>query len=93
MSCHIFYLHYTDTWEICLKFMFVSLIMLIDNLQRLTNADVLGQGNLDLVREKSGKCQGILLTIICGNPVAGLRLIRGGTVLGKNIITILCLEN
>ena len=68
MSCHKFYLHYTDTWEICLKFMFVSLIMLIDNLQRLTNADVLGQGNLDLVREKSGKCQGSLLTIICGNP-------------------------
>ena len=33
------------------------------------NADILGQGNLDLVREKSGKCQGILLSIICGNPV------------------------
>ena len=32
------------------------------------NADILGQGNLDLVREKSGKCQGILLSIICGNP-------------------------
>ena len=27
-----------------------------------------GQGNLDLVREMSGKCQGILLSIICGNP-------------------------
>ena len=40
--------------------MFVSL--LIDYPQSLTNADILGQGNLDLVREKSGKCQGILLS-------------------------------
>ena len=43
--------------------------MLMDYPQSLTNADILGQGNLDLVREKSGKCQGILLSIICGNPV------------------------
>ena len=70
MNCHAFYLHYTGTWKICLKFIFVSLIILIDYPQRLTNADILGQGNLDLVREKSGKCQGILLSIICGNPVA-----------------------
>ena len=40
----------------------------MDYPQSLTNADILGQGNLDLVREKSGKCQGILLSIICGNP-------------------------
>ena len=68
MNCHTFHLRYTGTWKICLKFMFVSLIILIDYPQSLTNADILGQGNLDLVREKSGKCQGILLSIICGNP-------------------------
>ena len=45
-----------------------SLIMLNDYPQSLTNADVLGQGNLNLVSEKSGKSQGILLSIICGNP-------------------------
>ena len=54
MNCHTFYLHYTGTWKICLKFMFVSLIILIDYPQSLTNADILGQGNFDLVREKSG---------------------------------------
>ena len=43
--------------------------MLKDCQQSLINADVLGQVNLDLVREKSGICQGILLTIFCGNPV------------------------
>ena len=42
--------------------------MLIDYPQSLTNADILGQGNLNLVSEKSGKSQGILLSIICGNP-------------------------
>ena len=68
MNCQILYLHYTGTWKICLKFMFVSLIILIDYPQSLTNAAILGQGNLDLVREKSGKCQGILLSLICGNP-------------------------
>ena len=68
MNCHTFYLHNTRTWKICLKFIFVSLIILIDYQQSLTNADILGQGNLDLVREKSGKCQGNLLSIICGNP-------------------------
>ena len=47
-----------------------SLIMLQDYPQSLTNADVLGQGNLNLVSEKSGKSQGILLSIICGNPVS-----------------------
>ena len=31
-----------------------SLIVLVDNLQTLTNADFLGQGNLNLVSEKSG---------------------------------------
>ena len=40
----------------------------MDFSQNLINAAVFGQGNLDLVREKSGKCQGILLAIICGNP-------------------------
>ena len=46
-----------------------SLIMLKDYLQSLTNADIFGQGNFNLVTEKSGKSQGILLLIICGNPV------------------------
>ena len=50
--------------------MFVSLIILIDYPQSLTNAVIFGQGNLDLVREKSGKCQGILLSINCGNPAS-----------------------
>ena len=45
-----------------------SLIMLKDYPQSLTNVDILGQGNLNLVSEKSGKSQGILLSIICGNP-------------------------
>ena len=42
--------------------------MLIVYPQSLTIADILGQGNLNLVREKSGKNQGILLSIVCGNP-------------------------
>ena len=48
-----------------------SLIMLNDYPQSLTNTDILGQGNLNLVCEKSRKSQGILLSIICGNPVWG----------------------
>ena len=51
-----------------LEFIVCSLIMLIDYPQSLTNADILGQGNLNSVSEKSGKSQGILLSIICGNP-------------------------
>ena len=39
-----------------------SLIMFKDYPQSLTNADILGHGNW------SGKSQGILLPIICGNP-------------------------
>ena len=46
-----------------------SLIMLKDYPQSLTNANILGQGNLNLVSEESGKSQGILLSIVCGNPV------------------------
>ena len=42
--------------------------MLKDLPQSLTNANILGQGNLNLVSEKSGKNQGILLSVICGNP-------------------------
>ena len=49
-----------------------SIIFLIDYPQNLTNADILGQGNLNLVSEKSGNSQGILLSIICGNPDTGL---------------------
>ena len=45
--------------------------MLMVQSQSLTNADIFGQGNLNLVSEKSGKSQGILLSIICGNPVKG----------------------
>ena len=44
------------------------LTFLIDYPENLTNADILGQGNLNLVSEKSEKSQGILLSIICGNP-------------------------
>ena len=54
-----------------------SLIMLIDY---LTNVDILGQGNLNLVSEKSGKCQGILLSIICGNPEWGVHTLYGSHV-------------
>ena len=54
-----------------------SLTNLIDYPQNLTNADILGQGNLNLVSEKSGKSQGILLSIICGNPVSGLNRMLG----------------
>ena len=45
-----------------------SLIMLKDYPQSLTYVDIFGQGNSNLVSEKSGKSQGILLSIICGNP-------------------------
>ena len=38
----------------------------------MTDVDILGQGNLNLVSEKSGKSHGILLSIICGNPVNDL---------------------
>ena len=48
-----------------------SLITLKDFPHSLTNAHILGQGNLNLVSEKSGKSQGILLSIICGNPGFG----------------------
>ena len=50
--------------------------MLKDYPQSLTNADILGQGNLNLVSEKSGKSQGILLSIICGNPVHNLNFMQ-----------------
>ena len=79
----------------------------MDYPQSLTNADILGQGNLDLVREKSGKCQGILLSIICGNPdidvsdtllqywmlIAGFRCLRcmGGS--RKFCLGVGCPEN
>ena len=53
-----------------LEIVVCSLIILIDNPQSFTNGDNLGQGNLNLVSEKSGKSQGILLSIICGNPVS-----------------------
>ena len=55
--------------EHLLEIVVCSLIMFKDYPQSLTNADILGQGNLNLVSEKSGKSQGILLPIICGNPV------------------------
>ena len=52
-----------------LEIVVCSLIILIDYPQSWTNANILGQGNLNFVSEKSGKSQGILLPIICGNPV------------------------
>ena len=51
--------------------------MLIVYPQSLTNVDILGQGNLNLVSEKSGKIQGILLSIICGNPDGAKLFING----------------
>ena len=53
-----------------------TLTVLIDYPQSLASANILGQGNLNLVSEKSGKSQGILLSIICGNPEK-IRLRRG----------------
>ena len=47
------------------------LIMPVDYPQSLTNRDILGQRNLNMVSEMSGKSQGILLPIICGNPGRG----------------------
>ena len=58
--------------NICLKLLFV----LIDYPQNLTNADFLGQGNLNMVSEKSGKSQGILLSIVCGNPEGGCTYLK-----------------
>ena len=60
---------YTKMQEHLLGIAVCSLIKLKDYPQSLTKADILGQGNLNLVSEKSGKSQGILLSIICGNPV------------------------
>ena len=54
--------------EHLLKIAVCSQIVLIDYPQNLTNADILGQGNLNLVSEKSGNIQGFLISIICGNP-------------------------
>ena len=54
--------------EHLLEIVICSLIMFIDYPQSLTNVDILGQGNSNVVSEKSGKSQGILLSIICGNP-------------------------
>ena len=42
--------------------------MRIDYQLSLATSDVFGQGILKLVSEKSGKNQGILLSIVCGNP-------------------------
>ena len=48
--------------------------MLKDYPQSLTNADILGQGNLNLASKNLGKSQGILLSIICGNPAETLKI-------------------
>ena len=42
--------------------------MLLADRLCLANSDVFGQGILGLVREKSVKSQGILCSIVCGNP-------------------------
>jgi hypothetical protein len=40
------------------------------NALRLCKLDaVIGQGKMALVREKSWKSQGILISLLCGNPV------------------------
>ena len=68
-SCDERILNFITIQEHLLEIAICSLTNLIDYPQNLTNADILGQGNLNLVSEKSGKSQGILLSIICGNPV------------------------
>ena len=70
--------------EHLLEFVACSLIVLIESPQSLTNADILGQGNLNMVSEKSGKSQGILLPIICGNPVQS----RPGPILSWRLMMI-----
>ena len=52
----------------------VSLIMLIDYPLILTNADILGQGNLDLIREMSGNFAFYNLLEPCLNVFNDLRL-------------------
>ena len=49
--------------------------MLIANQLSLANSDDFGQGILELVREKSVKSQGILLSIVCGNHVIGVTVV------------------
>ena len=44
-------------------------ISLLSSTTVLDKCNIFGQGNLNMVSEKSGKSQGILLSIICGNPV------------------------
>ena len=61
-------INFISKQEHLLEIAVCSLTVLIEYPQNLTNADILGQGNLNLVREKSGKSQWILLFIICGNP-------------------------
>ena len=57
-------INFTSTIQNCLSTKYA-----VDYPQSLINANILGQGNLNMVRGKSGKSQGILLSIICGNPV------------------------
>ena len=45
------------------------LIMLIGDQLGMAISDVFGHGILKLVSEKSEKSQGILLSMVCGNPV------------------------
>ena len=43
--------------------------MFIGDQLGLVNSEVFGEGIWKLVREKSVKSQGILVSIVCGNPV------------------------
>ena len=61
-------INFTTIQEHLLEIAVCSLIMLVDYPQTLKNANIWGQGNWNLVSEKSGKSQGILLSRICGNP-------------------------
>ena len=45
-----------------------TFISLLDDQLSFASSDVFDQGILNLVREKSGKCQGILFSMVCGNP-------------------------
>ena len=46
--------------------------MILADWSCLENSEVFGQGILGLVREKSVKSQGILCSIVCGNPVINM---------------------
>ena len=80
-------INFINIQEHLLEIAVCSLTVLIDYPQNLTNADILGQGNLNLVSEKSGKSQGILLSIICGNPVIWVQRLSEDKTTVKHVLS------